>query len=59
MGFGCLKGKMAILGDSREFLESLELLECVGAKDRGSCEVWGFFGDFSGFLECLEWVRSF
>jgi hypothetical protein len=46
MGFGCSKGKMVILGDSREFLESLELLECVGAKDRALAK----FGDFSRIL---------
>jgi hypothetical protein len=37
IGFGSLKGKMVILGDSGEFLESLEWLEGVGTKDRGSC----------------------
>jgi hypothetical protein len=58
MGFGSLKGKMVILGDSREFLESLEWLDVLGAKDQGSCKIWGFFRDFSGFLECLEWVRT-
>jgi hypothetical protein len=26
---------------------------------RGSCEVWGFFRDFGGFLECLERFRTY
>jgi hypothetical protein len=56
MGFGILKGKMVISRDSGEFLESLEWLEGLGAKDQGSCKVWGFFRDFNGFL---EWVRTF
>jgi hypothetical protein len=33
-----LKGKMINSGSSGEFLESLEWLEGLGTKDRGSCE---------------------
>jgi hypothetical protein len=51
-----LKGKMVISGDYGKWLESLEWLEGLGAKDRGSCKVWEFFRDFGGFFECLEWL---
>jgi hypothetical protein len=40
-------------------LEFLEWFEGLGAKDRGSCEVLGFFGDFGGFLDCLERFRTY
>jgi hypothetical protein len=33
-----LKGKMINSGNSGEFLESLEWLEGLGTKERGSCE---------------------
>ncbi|WP_428028756.1 hypothetical protein, partial [Arcobacter sp.] len=37
-------------------MEFLEWLEGLGAKDRGSCEVWDFFGIFGEFLRYLEWL---
>jgi hypothetical protein len=49
---------MVILGDSMGFLESIEWLEGLGAKDEGSCKIWGFFGDLSGILQHLEWYRT-
>jgi hypothetical protein len=45
-----LKVKMVISGDSGKFLKSLECLEGLGTKNRGSYKVWEFFGDFYGFL---------
>jgi hypothetical protein len=54
-----LKGKIVNSGDSREFLESLEWLEGLDTKDMGSCKVWEFFGDFGGFLKCLEGFRTY
>jgi hypothetical protein len=54
-----LKGKMVFSGDSKGICGILKWLESFGAKDRGSCKVWGFFGDFGGFLECLEWVGAY
>jgi hypothetical protein len=45
-----LKCQMAFLGDSEGIRGILEWLEGFGAKDRGSCEVWGFFGDFVAFF---------
>jgi hypothetical protein len=50
---------MVFSGGSRVILEFLEWLEGLGANDRGSCEVWGFFRDFGGFLECLEPFRTY
>jgi hypothetical protein len=44
-----LKGKMVISRDSGEFLESLEWLEGLGKKYRGSCKVWEFSGIFVDF----------
>jgi hypothetical protein len=54
-----LKGKMVISRDYVEFLESLEWLQGRGGNDRGSCEVCECFRDFGGFLECLEWFRTY
>ncbi len=51
-------GKTVFSGGSEEFLQFLEWLEGLGAKYRGSCKIWGFFGDFWEFLECLEWFRA-
>jgi hypothetical protein len=53
------RGKTVFLGGSRAILEFLEWLEGLGAKDRGSCKIWKFLGDFCGFLECLEWFRTY
>jgi hypothetical protein len=41
-----LKGKMVILEDSGGIYGILEWLEDFGAKEPGSCEIWGFFEDF-------------
>jgi hypothetical protein len=46
MGPGSLQGKTVFLGGSGAILEFLEWLEGLGVKDRGSCEIWEFFGDF-------------
>jgi hypothetical protein len=40
------RGKMVFSGGSGVIQEFLEWLEGLGAKDRGSCEFWRFFGDF-------------
>jgi hypothetical protein len=40
---------MVFSGGSGVTLEFLEWLEGLGAKVRGSCEVWGFFGIFGVF----------
>jgi hypothetical protein len=40
------RGKTVFLGGSGAILEFLELLEGLGAKDRGSCRIWIFLGDF-------------
>jgi hypothetical protein len=50
MGSGSFQGKTVFLGGSGAILEFLEWLEGLGVKDRGSCEIWEFFGDFCGFL---------
>jgi hypothetical protein len=38
------RGKTVFSGGSGVNLEFLEWLEGLGAKDRGSCKVWGFHG---------------
>jgi hypothetical protein len=38
------RGKTVFSRGSGVILEFLELLEGLGAKDRGSCEFWGFLG---------------
>jgi hypothetical protein len=43
------RGKTVFSGSSGVILEILEWLEGFGAKDRGSCEIWEFFGDFVDF----------
>jgi hypothetical protein len=53
------RGKTVFLGGPWVILEFLKWLEGLGAKDRGSCEVWGFFRDFGGFLKCLERFRTY
>jgi hypothetical protein len=50
MGPGSFQGKTVFLGGTGAILEFLEWLEGLGVKDRGSCEIWDFFGDFCGFL---------
>jgi hypothetical protein len=45
---------MVFLEGSGVILEFFEWLEGLGAKDRGSCEFWGFFRDFVEFWEGLE-----
>jgi hypothetical protein len=47
------RGKMVFLVGSRVILEFLDWLEGLGTKDGGSCEFWGFFGDFCEILEGL------
>jgi hypothetical protein len=42
-------GKTVFLGGSRVFLEFMEWLEGLGAKDRGSCKIWGFAWIFGVF----------
>jgi hypothetical protein len=51
-------GKTIFPGGSRAILELLEWLEDLGAKDRGSYNFWGFFGNCCGILEGLKWVRT-
>jgi hypothetical protein len=41
--------KTVFSGGSRVIREFLEWLVGLGAKDRGSCKFWGFFGDFVEF----------
>jgi hypothetical protein len=48
------KGKMVSSGGSGGICGIFEWLEVLVRKDKGSCEVWEFFGEFGGFLECLE-----
>jgi hypothetical protein len=54
--FGLFRGNTVFLGGSGEVIEFLEWLEGLGAKYRGSCEIWEFFRDFCGFL---EWFRNY
>jgi hypothetical protein len=54
-----LKGKIVFSGGSGVICGILEWLELFGAKDRGSCEMWEFFRDCGGFLECLEWFGTY
>jgi hypothetical protein len=53
------RAKMVFLEGSGVILEFFEWLEGLGAKDRGSCEFWGFFRDFVEFWEGLEWFRTY
>jgi hypothetical protein len=48
------KGKMVSSEGSGGICGIFEWLEELVLKDKGSCEVWEFFGEFGGFLECLE-----
>jgi hypothetical protein len=48
------RGKTVFSGGSRVILEFLEWLEGLDTKDRGSCEIWGFFRDFCGIFEGLK-----
>jgi hypothetical protein len=43
----------------RRFKEILEFLECFRVRDRASCRVWEFFGDFCGILDGLEWFSTY
>jgi hypothetical protein len=43
------KGKTVFLGGSEGICGIFEWLEALAQKNRGSCEVWEFFGDFGGF----------
>jgi hypothetical protein len=49
------KGKTVFSGGYGAILEFLKWLDGLGAKDRGSCEIW----DFCGILEDLEWFRTY
>jgi hypothetical protein len=40
------RGKTVFLGGSGAILRFLEWLEGFGAKNRGSCKIWGFLGVF-------------
>jgi hypothetical protein len=51
--------KMVFLGGSEIILEFLEWLEGLGAKEKGSCEFWGFFRDFHGIFEGLKCFRTY
>jgi hypothetical protein len=53
------RGKTVFLGGSGVISKFLEWLEGLGAEDRGSYEVWGFFRYFGGFLECLAQFRTY
>jgi hypothetical protein len=48
------KGKMVSSGGFGGICGIFEWLEVLVRKDKGSCEAWEFFGEFGGFLECLE-----
>jgi hypothetical protein len=43
------RGKTVFSGGSGVILDFLECLEGLDAKDRGSCKIWGFSGDFVEF----------
>jgi hypothetical protein len=43
------RGKTVFSGGSGAILEFLEWLEGLGVKYRGSCEIWGFSGNFVDF----------
>jgi hypothetical protein len=58
-GLEAFRGKMGFLVGSGAILEFLVWLEGLGIKDRGSWEVCEFFGDFYGFLDCVEWFRIY
>jgi hypothetical protein len=53
------RGKTVFTGGFGAVLEFLECFEGLGAKDRGSIEIWGFFRDFCGILDGLEWFRTY
>jgi hypothetical protein len=53
-----LRGKMVFSGGSRAILEFLEWLEALGAKDRGSCEIWKIFRNFCGIFDGLGRLRT-
>jgi hypothetical protein len=59
MGSRSFRGKIVFSGGSGVIREFLEWLEGLGAKDRGSSKIWGFFGDFCGILESLERFRTY
>jgi hypothetical protein len=54
-----LKGGTIISGGSRGICAILSGWRALAWKNRGSCGVWEFFGDFGGFLELLRWFRSY
>jgi hypothetical protein len=58
-GLWKLLGAKHFLGGSGAILEFLEWFEGLGAKERGSIKIWGFFRDFCRILEVLEWVRTY
>jgi hypothetical protein len=49
MALDTFRGKIVFLGGSGAFMEFLVWLEDLGAKDRGSCKIWGFSGIFVEF----------
>jgi hypothetical protein len=51
-------GKMGFLGVWGYLWNFWSGWRALERKNRGSCEGWGFFGDFSGILKCLEWFRK-
>jgi hypothetical protein len=54
MGFRISRGKTIILGVSGGIPRISEWLDGLGARDRGLCQIWEFFRDFSGILEGLR-----